>query len=607
MAERGSQAVVLGAGMAGLLTARVLSEFYGSVTVVERDVLPDHPDQRKGVPQGRHLHNFCSRGTQVLGELFPGILDELVAGGAVVDDGDDLSRLYVRVAGYELNPTGKLTNPGPLAAYQASRPFMEFHLRRRVAALANVTVLDNHEVIEPLIAADTVTGARIINHDNDNDNDNTITVDADLVVDATGRAARTRAFLDSHGFGPPPEHRTPPTWGYSSQLMHIVPGRLTERIAFVSQGNTAPGALLVAYEHDTWMLAISRPVECGTPPTNFSQMLEAAEQILPAAFMTVLRDATPIGEIAISRSTAAGWRRYDRMPRLPNGLLVLGDALCNLNPLYGQGMTLAALQALALRDCLREGNTNLAHRFYRAAAEQIGPVWAMNQANDRPPATNTPPTLRGRVRSWTQRAALTAASNDIVVTERILRVRNLIDPPTRLQDPALFFRILLTNLRLRGAGPNVVADHASSVNRADEQAIRALIDRQVTGWDTADPDAYASVFTPDADYVTFLGSRHKGRAAIASSYAPLFDKLHGTRLRTQITQLRYLAPDVALIQAHAAVTKRARRWNRRGERVNTSIAVRTDDGWRLAASQNTTHRRFAEKLLGVLVSRQSHA
>jgi uncharacterized protein (TIGR02246 family) len=603
MAEWGSQAVILGAGMAGLLTARVLSEFYGSVTVVERDVLPDHPDQRKGVPQGRHLHNFYSRGTQLIDELFPGILDELVAAGAVVDDGDDLSRLYVRVAGYELNPTGKLTDPRPLAAYQASRPFVEFHLRRRVAAFANVTILDNHEAIEPVIAADTVTGARIINHDNDI----TTTVDADLVVDATGRAARTRAFLDSHGFGPPPEDRVPPTWGYSSQLMHIAPGRITERMAFVSQGNTAPGALLVAYEHDTWMLAISRPFACGTPPTNFTEMLAAAVQILPAAFMTVLRDATPIGEIAISRSTAAGWRRYDRMPRLPNGLLVLGDALCNLNPLYGQGMTLAGLQALALRDCLRAGDTDLARRFYRAAAEHIGPAWAMNEANDRPPSTSTRRTLRGRARSWTQRAALTAATNDIVVAERILRVRNLIDPPTRLQDPALFYRILLTNLRHRAPRPNVLAEHASSVNRADEQAIRALIDHQVTGWDTGDPDAYVSVFTPDADYVTFLGSRHKGRAAIASSYAPLFSKLHGTRLRTQITQLRYLAPDVALIQAQAAVIRQGSRWNRRGERVNTSIAVRTDDGWRLAASQNTTHRRFAEKLMGVLVSRQSHA
>lgn len=607
VAELDSQAVVFGAGMAGLLTARVLSEFYGSVTVVERDLLPDHPGQRKGVPQGRHLHHFLSRGTQILGELFPGLLDELAAAGATVDDGDDLSRLHLRVAGYELNPAGKLADPGPLAAYQASRPFMEFHLRRRVAALANVTVFDNHEAVEPVMAADTVTGARIINHDNGI----TITVNADLVVDATGRAARTPAFLESHGFGAPPEERIPSIGGYSSQLMRIPPGRITERLAFVNQGSRAPGALLVAYEHDTWMLAIARPAEDGNPPSDFTEMLAAAEQMLPATITAGLRDAAPIGEISISRSTAAAWRRYDRMPRLPAGLLVLGDAVCNLNPLYGQGMTMAALQAFALRDCLRAGNTDLPRRFYLAAAGNIGPVWAVNRANDRAPSGSAARTPQQRLRSWTQHAALKAATHDIAVAERILRVRGLIDPPTRLQDPALFARILLANLRHPSKKPHVVVDqqsHSSSVNPADEHAIRTLIDRQVTGWDTADPDAYASVFTADADYVTFLGSRHKGRAAIATSYAPLFKKLlRGTRLRTQITQVRYLTPDVALIQARAAVTQQGRKWNRRPERINTSIAVRTDGGWLLAASQNTTHRRLAGKLLGGLIFRQSQA
>ncbi|PXX02490.1 SgcJ/EcaC family oxidoreductase [Mycolicibacterium moriokaense] len=607
MAELGSHAVVLGAGIAGLMTARVLSEFYGLVTVVERDTLPDHPSQRKGVPQGRHLHNFLSRGTQVIGELFPGLLDEIVAAGAVVDNGDDLSRIYVRVAGYELNPAGKLADPGPLAAYQASRPFVEFHLRRHVVARVNVTILDNHDAVEPVIAGDAVTGARIINRDTGN----TTVLDSDLVVDATGRAARIPAFLERHGFSGPPENRQPTAWGYSSQLMRTPAGRIAERMVFVNQGSRAPGALMVAYEDNTWMLAVTRPVDCGSPPTNFTESLAVAEKILPATIMAGLGDATPMGDIAISRSTGASWRRYDRVPRHPSGLLVLGDALCSLNPIYGQGMTMAAVQALALRDCLQTGDTDLAGRFYAVTARDIGPVWAMNAANDRASSTSAASPLPRRFRSWTEKAALKAAANDITVTERILRVRSLIDPPTRLQDPALFLRILLANLRHPRTRPYVIADdppQSSSVNRADEVAIRALVDRQVNGWDAGDPAAYASVFAPDADYATFLGGRHKGRDAIAKSYAPLFKKLlHGSRLRTQITQLRYLTPDVALIQARAAVTTQARRWHRRADRVNTSIAVRGGDGWLLAVSQNTTHRRFAEKLMGVLVSRQSHA
>jgi uncharacterized protein (TIGR02246 family) len=131
----------------------------------------------------------------------------------------------------------------------------------------------------------------------------------------------------------------------------------------------------------------------------------------------------------------------------------------------------------------------------------------------------------------------------------------------------------------------------------DEEAIRELLDRQVTGWDAGDAAAYASVFTPDADYVTFLGSHYGGRDAIAASYVPLFTKhLKGSRLHTEITQLRFLTPDVALIHAKAAVVKRGRRRTRRNARV-------TDGRWLLASSQNTTHRRFAEKLFHKLASR----
>jgi len=140
----------------------------------------------------------------------------------------------------------------------------------------------------------------------------------------------------------------------------------------------------------------------------------------------------------------------------------------------------------------------------------------------------------------------------------------------------------------------------SGDRRGDVDAVRSLVDQQIKGWDAGDAEAYASVFTADADYVTFLGSRHKGREAIAASYAPLFKRLlQGSRLDIEIMQLRFVTPDVALIQATAAVRKRARR---RNTRINTSVAVRTDGRWLFAASQNTTHRRFTERLMAKLFS-----
>ncbi|MEB3035258.1 SgcJ/EcaC family oxidoreductase [[Mycobacterium] nativiensis] len=137
----------------------------------------------------------------------------------------------------------------------------------------------------------------------------------------------------------------------------------------------------------------------------------------------------------------------------------------------------------------------------------------------------------------------------------------------------------------------------------DEAAIRELFTQQVAGWNAGDPAAYASVFTSDADYVTFLGDRYRGREAIAAAYIPLFAKLlRGTRLELAASTLRFVTPDVALIHSRAVVTKSARRRSR-GGRINASVAVRTGAGWRLTSSQNTTHRRLAQRLMRTLVSR----
>src|SRR5271168_2148496 len=143
-------AVVLGAGMAGLLAARVLSEFYNTVTIVERDELPQLPVQRKGIPQGLHVHAFMSRGSHVLGQLFPGLLDELVDAGANVWNDGDLSRVCFRSGRYEFKNSGRFADPAASATYLATRPFLETHVRRRVRAINNVLILDGHDVVAPV-------------------------------------------------------------------------------------------------------------------------------------------------------------------------------------------------------------------------------------------------------------------------------------------------------------------------------------------------------------------------------------------------------------------------------------------------------------------------
>ncbi|MGV0046680.1 FAD-dependent oxidoreductase [Mycobacterium colombiense] len=442
----GEHAVVLGAGMAGLLAARVLSEFYDSVSVVERDRLPDHPCHRRGIPQGRHVHNFHSRGLQVLEELFPGLLEDLSRAGAVVVDDGDVSRFYVRFGRYELKHSGAFTDPDALALHMTTRPFMEFHLRRRVKALPNVTFLDGHDVSGLLTTADIVNGVRITRRYNGF----LTALDADLVVDAMGRAARTPAFLESLGYERPTEDRAVARYGYASQQLSVPEGSIAQRLVMFNPGGGRPGGLLLANEHDTFMLAIGVPADSGEPPTDFDAMLAMAEPSLPPAIIEGLRGAYPIGEAVTYQHAAAIWRRYDQMADFPAGLLVIGDALCSLDPTYGQGMTIAALEALTLRDCLCAGDAHLAQRFFGATAHYIGETWAANQARDRMTSgVNRPHGMRPRLQGWLSRAALNAATQDVVLTERLFRVFNFIDPPSRLRDPALLPRIAWGNLRAR--------------------------------------------------------------------------------------------------------------------------------------------------------------
>jgi 2-polyprenyl-6-methoxyphenol hydroxylase-like FAD-dependent oxidoreductase len=443
MAKIGNHAAVLGASMAGLLAARALSDFFETVTVVERDVLPDSPANRRGVPQGRHPHGLLTRGAQVLEELLPGLLDELVLAGAPYFDGRDLSKLHYNLGGHRAVSTGSAQD---FTAYVLTRPFLEYHVRRRVRAVGNVTLLDDHDVVELRSTPDRgrITGVRTVNRRSGEES----TLAADLVVDATGRGARTPAWLESLGYGRPVEEHVVVHLTYASQALRMPPGALHEMAFVIGVVPGRPtGMFLVGCENDTWLFT-AMGMARREPPCERTAMYEFAENFTPAHVLAALRAAEPLGEVARHRVPSSQWRRYDKMRRFPDGLLVSGDAICSFNPIYGQGMTMAALEALALRDCLSRGADDLSRRFFKAAARPIRQAWQLAAGGDLalPEIGGAQPLATRLFNGYVDRV-LTAAEFDAAAFNQFGRVTGLVDPATRLLRPAIMWRAATAKYR----------------------------------------------------------------------------------------------------------------------------------------------------------------
>jgi 2-polyprenyl-6-methoxyphenol hydroxylase-like FAD-dependent oxidoreductase len=420
--------------MGGLSAARVLADFYDKVTVVERDVLPLTPDNRRGVPQGRHGHALLGRGLAVLGEFFPGFTDDLDDAGVPALDYRDLSQGYLSFGGHQLPRSGGYTTVP--AAYIPSRPLLEGLVRQRLRAIGNVSMLDGYDVVSLMPSEDgrRVTGATIKAHDSGRAH----FLAADLVVDATGRSARTPAFLDALGYGRPREDCVKVRVTYASQLFRLPPGSMREKVVLVSPvPGRSTGMALLGYENDTWMLT-AFGIAGEEPPRELSDILTFVGALAPSHVVEALRCGEPLGEVCRFRYPESRWRRYDKLRRFPDGLLVLGDAICSFNPTYGQGMTVAALLALALRQCLANGTTLLARRFFRAAAEPIGVAWQFAVGGDLalPEVEGHRPLSVKLMNNYVDRLQ-TAAESDLEVAEQFTRVIGFLDPPSKLMRPKM--------------------------------------------------------------------------------------------------------------------------------------------------------------------------
>jgi 2-polyprenyl-6-methoxyphenol hydroxylase-like FAD-dependent oxidoreductase len=442
-AER-ARAIVMGGSIAGLSAARVLSDHFGEVILVERDEFGAVGGHRRGVPQGRHTHGLLAGGLRALEDFFPGLFEEAQkAGGLAVD---------VMRDGYWCYEGGEYVRfASDLEGLLISRPLLEGIVRERVRQIPNVHFWDGCQVEGLLSSPDgsRITGIKIYS------DTAALPLQADLVVDATGRGSNSPDWLEVIGYRKLKEEKIQVKMAYATRHFLRAPDHLNG--ALIASVPATPtnkrGGVIVAQEGNQWVVTLS--ARSGEKvPTDLTGFIEFARALPAPHIYNVISSAQAIDEPQAAHFPASVRRRYERMKRFPEGFLVLGDAICSFNPVYGQGMTVAVLEAAELDKALREGSRRLARRFFARAAKIVDAPWSMAAGNDlRMPDVPGKRNLPGHFLHWYFAKLNMAASYDKSAAIAFQQAKNLLAPPQSLLKPSLMAKVLSVAISLRPTAP----------------------------------------------------------------------------------------------------------------------------------------------------------
>jgi 2-polyprenyl-6-methoxyphenol hydroxylase-like FAD-dependent oxidoreductase len=447
MASRlGEHAVVIGGSIAGLISARVLADYFDQITILERDHIEPLPAVHKSAPQGNHLHTVLMGGLQVLSGLYPGFSEKLHMMGAVPVRLTTDFPVY-HPDGVAFSFSGAVREPRDLGIqlYSQSRGLLEHCLRQCTLALPNISAESDAPVAGLINSKSGVEGVSYKYQGEPR------SLRCDLVIDCGGRGSHAPRWLTEMGFSAPEETTIGVDFAYSSTRFHIPSndGKL-DRFAFF--GGPPPkftrGGALVQIEDDMWLVSLAGRFG-DYPPQDEAGFMAFAEALPTPRLYEVIKGAERVDQISHFRFPTSVLRHYERLPSFPERFLVLGDAISSFNPVYGQGMSSAALQARALGRVLEErtnsplGLEGIAAAFFAQAAEVINTPWTLAANFDFafPQTTGTRSSMASEtVRYFLALDALTA--EDIEIHKTLVEVFGLARPLSALWDEPVRSRVL---------------------------------------------------------------------------------------------------------------------------------------------------------------------
>ena len=443
------RALIIGSSLAALFTARVLSDHYDHITLIERDTLPQTPDHRAGVPQSQHAHGLLARGQQIIESHFPGIMSEMSEHGAAVGDVDDLCIV---------TPEGKLAStPAGEDGIFVSRYFLEWSIRERLKASHRVEIVDETQATRLLASND---GTSIVGVETRTRGGETQIQQhfADLVVDATGRHSKTPRWLTELGYEAPPEETINSGVGYFSRFYkrpdHF-PADWQGVIINARPPHTPYCGLILPIEGDRWHVTLGN--FAGQYPdtdwaTSDEGFMAIAQELADPSLYEALRIAEPITSVRAYRTPVNHFRHYENLEQMPKNFLVVGDAICAFNPIYGQGMSTSAMGSLVLAEALNDRRPGWERAFQQNLAKTVATPWFIATSEDMRWSNVQ---LEGAVRNqWVGRIMrgyvsrlLRAARHDEQLALAYTRLLNLLEKPSYLMRPSMMARVAVYMLQ----------------------------------------------------------------------------------------------------------------------------------------------------------------
>jgi 2-polyprenyl-6-methoxyphenol hydroxylase-like FAD-dependent oxidoreductase len=435
----GQRAVVIGAGIAGLAAARALSESFAQVVILERDTLTRDAAPRAGVPQGKQPHALLVGGLRALVDQFPQFVEQLVKSGGVAFD---YTMARLEVGGFDPMPQRDLGIP----IYSASRPLIEYVIRQELEQIHNVTLQEQSRV-EALILSDSgaIDGARYATPGGV-----VRTVSADLIVDASGRGVPTLRLLDAIGCARPETSSIGINIDYSTAIFAKPKDAPSDWLllgTIASAPKERHGGVIMPIEGNQWMVTLSARHPQSAPPSTDAEFFAFAQTLRTRSIFSAIQNAERITPIARHRFTGSVRVHWERLGTLPRGLLLLGDAACHFNPLWGQGMSAAAQQALVLKQLLNTAADEkdplgwLQSIYFTKLAEVLNAPWSVAVADlIYPETTGTRPETFDRSMKFAA-GLMRLAVQDPEIHRLMMEVQQLLKPPSVYNTPELQRRI----------------------------------------------------------------------------------------------------------------------------------------------------------------------